>query len=198
MSPLASPQLVSGGIAVSMALCFFIWAWNQACCFWGLLTSSGLRMWVFFFFFLLFPSRFFWGGVGVNALLLVTSTNLRLSSVFPYSVTVCVIVLHESMLPVSALPLVHLLNSQWHTCSPLSTYPVVSLVFTSWVTAFTCSDSLGFKQKKCCLGNNCILMWYFFSPVVSVFQKQWDDLFEYYFATQSLSHYVPEGSKVYD
>lgn len=64
MSPLASPQLVSGGIAVSMALCFFIWAWNQACCFWGLLTSSGLRMWVFFFFFLLFPSRFFWGGGG--------------------------------------------------------------------------------------------------------------------------------------
>ena len=34
----------------------------------------------------------------------------------------------------------------------------------NWVTAFTCSDSLVFKQKKFYLGNNCILMWYLLQP----------------------------------
>lgn len=35
---IADPQLASGGIAVSTLWCLFIWAWNQAHCFWGLLS----------------------------------------------------------------------------------------------------------------------------------------------------------------
>lgn len=60
--------------------------------------------------------------------------------------------------------LVHLPRSQWPTYSPLSACLVVSLIVTSWVTAFTCSDSLVFKQNKCFVGSSSILMWYLLQP----------------------------------
>jgi len=53
----------------------FIWAWNQAHCIWELLTSSGVRIWDFFFpfffsFYLPFPAYFFFGGGGVSMVLI--------------------------------------------------------------------------------------------------------------------------------
>lgn len=58
LSPLGSPQLVSRGIAISMTLSLFNYTWNQTSCIWGLLTSSGLKRWVFLFFFLFVPGYF--------------------------------------------------------------------------------------------------------------------------------------------
>lgn len=81
--PLGSPQLVSGGIAISMALSLFIWTWNQNFCLWGLLTSSGLRRWLFLFLcfssFYLFQDIFFLGTV--STVLSVISPNLWLFGV---------------------------------------------------------------------------------------------------------------------